>query len=372
MFEMPISQKEINKPKENNTCVHGIECGIFCEACLNESRNSQPVWEMIDKLMEASQKKGIIRKHIGEFKYELEFKGEIFEIEALTDKNDPRLSEVQSLLEEVFLSEEVDSEEILRGAIDGITPFGTKNEARYKFYVISDSEKKIVSTFGCVQLDISKYDEISTKETVLLVGYAATKEGIRQKGLAKEGYISALIDGAMEAEARGKRLAFAAGDCVYSSEEFWNKIGWKRAYVKISEKEFIEIPFLQPAFEFDQKTGEIAKGAGVTAEHFMIDYFGKKSPSKAQVASSIKVFFRDNSLWPAEAFEGNPDEVKKAQQKNAEHVFELEKKIEDFLANTPKLIYLTAEARERARQAGLIINDWKEADRGEEKGSEDF
>jgi hypothetical protein len=166
------------------------------------------------------------------------------------DGKDPVLSEVQELLEKTFGPEEVDPEEIMRSSVDGLTPWGTEDD-RYRIVLVRNQEKKLVSLFAGAQLELLDEKGNPINESVYFGGYAVTLPGKRQKGLAREAYASAIIDATKQARSEGKTLKFAIGECTSSSENFWNKVGWKRIYAKDrGSKEYSELRYIQPALEF--------------------------------------------------------------------------------------------------------------------------
>ncbi|MBU6500284.1 MAG: hypothetical protein KGJ89_00400 [Patescibacteria group bacterium] len=331
-----------------------------------EAAKSRPVWRTVKKLQRESK---FSRQSPDSPSGEIEINGDKFKIEAIERSDSPELTEVQGLFERTFGKEEVDSEEILRAAVEGKTPFGTKDGVVYKVFVVKNAEGKVVSTVTGGSLDLYDEQNKPTGKKMFMVAYAVTDKECRQGGLAREAYTSAIMDSAIDAESDGKELAFAAGEFTYTSENFWNKVGWSRSYMENPEdpKKYEEVKYVQPALDFDEDTGLPAEGSGEAPEHLMIDSFGQQPPSKIDVMQTVRAFYRWNNIWPQEAFKDNPA----AYQAHLDYNNKIADEFEGDLNNNGQLIFLTKEARERARGKGLLFREYAAADHGQ-AGKEDF
>lgn len=348
-----------HKKEEVVICKHG-ENPATCQSCFTEQ---QPSSNFINRLQEKSS---FERSDNMSANCTIESEGQRFKIEVIEDGKDPALSDVQKLLEETFGEEEVDEEEIMRSSVDGVTPWKTE-DAKYRVVTIRDHENKLISVFTGSQLDLLDNDGEPTGESVYYVGYAVTSPDARQKGLAREAYISAITDAAKNAQAEGRTLKFAIGECTYTSEKFWNNVGWKRMYAqKGDKKEYGELKYIQPALDFDENTGKIAEGAGEMPEHLMIDSFGRMPPSKEDIKRAYEALTYFCVDWPEEAFNNE-----KAHQTQQKYLARIKTKFNRSVDGATRFIYLDAENREKAKQAGIKITEHTAADRGE-TGEEDF
>lgn len=333
---------------------------------LESSLENQPVWRTIRSLQERS-KYNRIPSNVPSCTVEKE--GRAYKIERIESSKDETLGEVYQLLVDTFGPEEVESEEILRNAVDGLTPFGAPEDTKYKIYVIKDQDGKVASFLNGGLFDLLDSDDNPTGEMVFLVAYVVTNPNLRQGGLAREAYISALIDASCEAQVANKKLLFAAGEAKFTSELFWNNVGWKRIYVQkgSNKKEYSELEYIQPALAFDQKTGEVAEGAGEIAEHLMVDRLGQPYPDKTRLLQVVDALYRWSHLWPIEAFYGNIDSY----QQNLNYLANLKREFQSFLEAGDRLIYLDQTNRQKAQQKGITVHEYVEADRYP-VGDEDF
>ncbi len=221
-----------------------------------------------------------------------------FKINTFEDGQDPKLSEVQKLFNEIFPEEEIEPETILRSAVDGQNPWGTP-DTKYRVVVVTDEDKKITAICAGATLDIDN----KRNEVAYCVEYVLTKPQLRQSGLAREAYISALIDSMKIAKEQNKKLTFLFGGCTDSSETFWNNMGWKRIYFKKGSN-YIELPYLQPILNFDTHTGEISNKSREVKEHLMIDCLVRK-PTKEDMIKLQEALINYTAMWPREAFKNN-------------------------------------------------------------------
>lgn len=352
---------------EGQMCPHGNPANSECGECsLAKKEADTPLMRAVQRMAESSKFK---RGNIDSPNCDLERERIRYKAEIIEKGENPDLSKVQQLFIKVFGAEEVDPEEILRNAVDGTTAFGTEDITKYQICVVKDSKGEVVSVVAGGLLELMDDKGIPTGETVFMIGYAVTDPDIRQSGLAREAYISSIIGANKDAEAQGKKLSFAAGECTYTSEEFWNKVGWKRVYAAESpgeKKSYRELKYIQPALEFDESTGGVAEGAGEAPEHLMIDSFNRMPPDKEQLAQTINAFYRWCNYWPRESFESD-----EAYQKQNMYVKKIEDQFREDLENSGQLIFLDKQSREKAITRGVGIEEYKEADRGK-TGEEDF
>ncbi|MEK7648886.1 MAG: hypothetical protein AAB400_03130 [Patescibacteria group bacterium] len=345
------------------SCPHGVPVVSFCQPCTAESQSNQPAWKDIEKLRGMSK---FTRSNNDSPSCTLDFEGKKYQIEHVESGESPTLSEVQDLFIRTFGEEEVDPEEILRQAVSGVE-FGVPSQVKYKVFAVRDPEGKVVCTVAGGNLDLKDEHGNPTGETMLMIAYAVTDKEVKQSGLAREAYISALMDCAAEAEKLGKKFALAAGECTYTSEKFWNKLGWKRAYIESGDKQkYTELKYVQPALDFVKKTGLPKKGAGEVPEHLMVRPMDGRTPSKDKVMSAVEAFYQWCNRWGREAFSST-----KAYQANQSYVDDIAGTFKEGLDRGGQLIFLDQTNREKARVKGIKVREYIDADHGD-AGKEDF
>lgn len=324
---------------------------------------NEPAWQMIERLQKESKYE---RSDTHSANCTIECEGKKFRIEVIESREDPSLSEVQQIMLDTFGEEEVEDEEVMRSSIAGKTKWGT-DDSLYRIVTMRDEQEKIVSIFTGSQLEMLDEEGEPNGESVYFVGYAATTPEAQQKGLAREAYISAMIDAAKQARTSGNTLKFAIGECTHTSEEYWNKVGWKRIYAqKGEEKKYVELKYIQAALDFDPETGKIADDAGEAPEHLMIDSFGRMPPNKVDIKKAYEALTYFCVDWPREAF--TSDKAHKTQQKYLEKI---KTKFNKSIDSATRFIFLDKENREKAKKQGVKITEHTAADK-QETGEEDF
>ncbi len=262
--------------------------------------------------------------------------------------------------------EEVDPEEILRSAVDGITPWDTP-DSKYRIITIRNEKGELVTVRAGSVLDLLDEEGQLTGEMTYFVGYAVTDPKFRQKGIAREAYISALLDAAKDAESQGKKLKFAIGECAYTSEKFWNSVGWRRLYSQIGDKkEYSELKYIQPGLDYEEDTGELTENAGKVPEHLMVDSFGQASITKEELKKAYEAMLHYNVDWPEQAFSN-----KEAWITHKEYIDNIKEDFKELLDDGGKLIFLSAEDREKAKSLSVTVYEHTEADHGN-ADKEDF
>lgn len=330
------------------------------------AKERQPAQRTIERLIRYGKFR---RSPVNSSTCELERGEEKYAIERVTRKDSELISQAHKLFRGTFGEKEVDLEDVLRNNIEGKTPFGTKAEVKYMVYVAKDKNGKVVSVLTAGHLDLLDKNRQRSGDTVLIIGYVVTDKNVRLSGFASQLYVSALIDASIEAERQGKRLILAAGEAKYTSEKFWNSVGWKRVYAQVggNKKEYKEAEYIQPALAFNIETGDPAESAGETPEHLMIDGFGRFDLTKEKIMRVVQAMYRWNNIWPIEAFKGNTVPYFKHRQ----HAQKLENKFDKFLMDYGRLIFLDYRSREKARRAEVTIHEHVVADFGQ-TGAEDF
>ncbi len=329
-----------------------------------ELQENQPAWETIKRLQKES--KDIKRSNETEANCTIEIEGKKYTIETIERGDDPKLRDVQKLFERTFGKEEVDPEEILRNAVDGHTASGQPDN-KYRIMTVWNEKGKLVSAFTGGQLEMMDENGKATGESVYSVGYAVTDKRNRRKGLAEQAYISALIDATKEAQSEGNTLKMAIGECTYTSEKYWNRIGWKRMYGKSEDgKTLTELKYTQPALDFDTETGKPTEDAGEAPEHLMVDSFGTGEPSKEYITRAYQAVVHYNADWPKEEFD-NPAAFKT----HVEYMDNLRANFINPLREGGDLVFMNAKARAEAKKNGINVMGHDAADHGE-AGKEDF
>lgn len=360
---MPEPTVDVSQRDREGSCPHGVPIVSFCQPCTTESRGNQPAWKDVEKLRSQSK---FTRSNTDLPSCTLEIEGKKYQVEHVRDSESSTITEVQELFVKTFGEEEVDPEEVTRRAMNG-DEYCMSPEVKYKVYAVRDPEGKVISTVAGGLLDLRDEKGNSTGETVLMIGYAVTDPSVTQSGLAREAYISALMDCATEAEKMGKKFVMAAGECTYTSEKFWNKLGWKRPYIESGSKQrYTELKYVQPALDFDEKTGKPAGDAGEVEEHLMVRPLDGKTPSKDKVMSVINAFYQWCNRWSEDAFDS-----KRAWRSNQKYVDAIAQTFKDELDTGGQLIFLDQANREKARKQGVNIQEYIEADHGD-AGKEDF
>jgi len=349
---------------QENRCPHGTPLDALCKICTTETKiKSQPAWKDIEALKRQSRG---TRSSETSPSCTVEIEGKNYTIEHVELGESKTLLEVQNLLEKTFGKEEIDPLEIMQQAVNGVE-FDVPSEVKYKVFAVRDPEGKVVSTVCGGNLDLRDTSDKPTGETMFMVAYAVTDKNVKQGGLAREAYISALMDSVSEAEKNGKKFTMAAGECTYTSEKFWNKLGWKRVYLQTGDAQtYTEARYVQSALDFDEKTGKPTEDAGEAPEHLMVRCFDRQTPSKEKIQSAIRAFYRWCNRWPREAFDNT-----KAYKRNQAYVDDLEANFKKDLDQAGQIILLDGTSREKAKKKGVSIREYIEADHGT-AGKEDF
>ncbi|MBR1172156.1 hypothetical protein [Bradyrhizobium liaoningense] len=332
------------------SCSHNTSFAETCAACVLESRARQPVWEVLPELM-----------RVGKFEREgdgpecaIRLDGSEYELRMLRSNDQGSVDEVQEMMEEAFGREEIDPIEVLKAGIDGKLLDGSRDVARYRFYAARDKSGKIQSIYAGGLLRM--IEPALADEAVFMGAYGITRPESRRLGLARELYISSMMQAAADAHSQGRVFSMIVGECTASSERAWNSVGRRRVYVETASNQYYELPYLQPALDFNRETGLPTEGAGAAPEHIMV-HFLNGGPDKARISAAIQRMYRWCNTWPQGVFKS---EV--AYDAHVHYVAKLHEDFNSFMQTNGSLLLLSAKEREQLRAAGTEIIEYTEAD----------
>lgn len=247
----------------------------------------QPSWESIKSLSKNSEFHRTVSFN-PRFDV-IEHEKEIFRFQELSKTDSEDIAAAHQILLETFTPDEVDPLEMFKKDIV---------RGRTNIYTLK-GDKDIKGIF------IGSLEDFNDTDSILMVSYIVTAAHAQKHGIAREMYISALTNACIKAEQRGKRLVAACGECVSSSEEYWNKVNWKRLYIQTNMQEYQEVEYYQPALHFDPGTGEVVSGSTHVAEHFMLTNFVEYALSKEFLHSLVRLFYDTQIMWPSFYFENH-------------------------------------------------------------------
>lgn len=277
--------------------------------------------------------------------------GKLFEVKVIENSNSPEFNDVIFLLKETFGEGQKDSVEILKTAIDGKSPWGTLRD-KYRIISIFDENKELSAACVGSVLNAKNSEKDSSNEMIYYVAYIATNPNLKKSGLAREAYISSLMDAAKIAKENNKNLTFSTGECTPTSEHFWNSMGEKRIYIK-SNGGYKELSYILPALNFNKDTGSITPNSVETPLHLMIDSFDGEKISKEKIKIVYETIV-SSEMWPREAFSNN-----EAYENYSQYIQNLKNKFIETLDSEGELVLLSAEEKENIQKEGFIVSENK-------------
>lgn len=339
-----------------DTCLHGVSRGEVCQTCISESIPEQPAWKMLARLRETSK---YARSTQNAPECTIEQGGKRYEIRMVGENDLATMAEIQKLSEETFGEDEVDPINVLQAGVKGQLLDGSPDIARYRLFVARDESGKIQSVYAGGLIEMVTDQEQPNGESVFMGAYGITRPESQRQGIVRELYISSIMQAAADAYTQGKKLVMIAGECTWSSEPAWNAVGLHRVYVKSGENEYTELSYVQPALEFDAKTGLPDEDSGEVPEHLMVEFL-EGEPSKERTLAAVASMYRWCNLYPRNFF--NSEEAYAAHQK---YIASIQKEFSDFLFANGPLHLLSSKERAELKEKGLVIHEYTKADHNE-------
>jgi hypothetical protein len=217
----------------------------------------------------------------------LMFKGEELELFSVSPLDKEIIDKTYDLLSKFFVKGELVTKAAIVRNLYGLSK-KFKPRPKYRLFCVKNSANDII---GARIMEQIPFLDSKTENVLYAVYIALDKRYQGSTGVAKQLYISSLIDAVIEAEKNQKKLRLIVAECSDATENLQNSVGLKRVYFK-KEKVLRELNFKQPYMKFDTMTGKpIQKDEGENKEHFMIGIFEKKEISKDDLYNGIVSLF---------------------------------------------------------------------------------
>lgn len=305
--------------------------------------------KLIATLMSKSYRRGISTEAICEFNIKLNDQPFPISIRELNVSDTKLMEEVYKLLVDTFETAEVDPHDHFLACAEGKTVRGDEGSVRYHITVaINDNRILAAYVWGTTPL-VDKNNKQTDK--LLFSGfYAVTLSTLRQKGMNRELYLSALIRAKEEAENQGKKISVIVGDVVQDAQRSWNRLGRRRLFMQMGTH-VLEIPYLQPSLLFDERSGmphDDMKGA--VNEHLMIHLMEEDDLSPDFVSSIVRTLY----WWSAQQM------LPALRTQTAKKVYlgtveRWQNKCDQLLSAGGEIILLTMRQQEEMESRGFIF-----------------
>jgi len=208
---------------------------------------------------------------------ELLFKDKRLKLSLVSPDDYFAIGQAYDLFVEFFVQGELIRKEAIVRKMHGLTKHFTKRSQYRLFIVKNPTNSKVIGARIMEQIPCLDSTLSDTGRNILYAIYIAVDKMYQgQTGIAKQLYISSLIDSVIEAEKKGKDFDMIIAECSDATENLQNSVGLKRVYFK-NGIYLTELDFKQPYLYFDPMTGRSSQPAGEEKkEHFMLGFFDKK------------------------------------------------------------------------------------------------
>jgi hypothetical protein len=323
-----------------------------CRACLDDSIPQQPVWGVVAKLMAGSK----YRRSPQGPECTIEAAGTKYKLSLVRANDENAIQEIQRFMEETFGQKEVDPIDVFKAGIEGKLLDGSKDIARYRVFTASDGMGNIQSVYAGGLIEMMNGQGNPSGKAMFMGAYAMTHPENRRRGIIRELYISSMMEAASDAFAADKKLSLVAAETSSSSERVWNTIGRRRAYIETGLNEYTELPYVQPALEFEPQTGLPAEGAGALPEHLML-HFLEGDADKIRLTAAVDSMYRWCNAYPESFFASA-----RAYERHKAYIADIQNKLNDFIFSNGRLRLLSVGERAGLRQQGVTILEYTAAD----------
>lgn len=248
-----------------------------------------------------------------------------FTIKVAEGPEDPVVLKAYELMLKMFDPEELDPLESMKNMMEGLRhahDIGTN----VKVVVIEDEKGDVVTMLNGAMAPLHDQSGAETGNGAFLVGYVATDDDWKKCGFGREIMITGYQVMQEEARKRGLDWKAAAGECTWTSGQYWSRLGWKKPCTTDAEGKVREVEYTQCPLDFDLETGAVGEDAGEAPEHLMLHWFDQGNPPTKEVVASVCRAFGDvDSRVSIEAFkDAHGGDAEKAAAAHAQHLAAIE------------------------------------------------
>lgn len=262
------------------------------------ARKNLPCKETVKELMNSflSRNEGkALRLNNGiSINTELLFRGEKLKLSIVGPDDFVTIGQAYSLFRKFFVHGELISKSALIRKMNGLTKYLTKRP-QYRLFTIKNSENggSVIGARILEQIPMLDKNLLDTGKNILYAIYIVVDKRYQGRtGLAKQLYISSLIDAVIKAEEMNRSLDAIVAECSDATETLQNSVGLKRVYFK-NGIYLTELNFKQPHLLFNPVTGVPTKPVGKeNREHFMMSLFDKRIITKRDLEDGVRSLLR--------------------------------------------------------------------------------
>jgi GNAT superfamily N-acetyltransferase len=285
-----------------------------------------------------------------------------FHIEVLDNPEHLLLPQAYELLAKKFGSEELDPLPIMQDQMKGLR-YGYEMGTRAAIFAIQDEDGEVVCTLVGGLLPLRSEGGEMQEDSTFMVFYVATEDKFKRSGFGREIMIDAYEYAQTESKKRKLNLLGAAGECTWTSQNYWERLGWRRVYIDNGSGPIEEIHYVQPPLAFDLETGEAEDGAGDAPEHFMIlltdpNNGEDQTELKNRLASTVRAFYRSNNYIDQQAFNNaSPKDAEAAEVAYERHISAIKRHEESFQQQLGKgtIKFYSKEELKKLRKEGREV-----------------
>lgn len=269
------------------------DASLYANACKN-----LPCKETINELLSSflfnSKDKALrISNDIG-INTELLFKGKKLNLSIVDSSDSTTIDQTYNLFKKFFVRGELIGKNTIIRNMDGLSKHFTKRP-QYRLFTIKNSVNggEVIGARIMEQIPRLNKNLSDTGKNILYAIYIVVDKKYQGgTGVAKQLYISSLIDSVIEAEKVDRRLDAIVAECSDATENLQNSVGLKRVYFK-KGIQLTELNFRQPYFYFNTITGAPVDPEGKeNKEHFMMGIFEKRALNKNDIEDGVRSLLR--------------------------------------------------------------------------------
>lgn len=225
---------------------------------------------------------------------ELLFKSEKLNLSIVDPSDSVTIDKVYDLFSKFFFNGELVSKSGIIRNMHGLSKHFTKRP-QYRLFAVKNSANDcdVIGARILEQIPLLDRNLSDTGKNILYAIYIAVDKKYQGcTGIAKQLYISSLIDSVIEAEKIGRTLNAIVAECYDATENLQNSVGLKRVYFKDGIY-LTELNFRQPHLSFNTITGNPTEPIGKESkEHFMMGLFSKRSINKKDLENGVRSLVR--------------------------------------------------------------------------------
>lgn len=286
-----------------------------------------------------------------------------YRVESIESKEHPNVGKAHRLLVEKYGEDEVDPYMPDKPEWDN---FGSSwdwhsdsDTHDLGYYMMHTAEKggNVEAVTASTHIPLKNPDGEMSGDSILQVGWHATKDDGKIPTLGSEVLAESLEAGQARAQRRGENLTMVVAEEGEGQEKVFNEIGGGRLYFRNKQGKLEELRYVQPPLDWHTDSGK--PDSEDSPSHLNIALTsGEKTITRDQLIEAVRAIYEYNNLWLPKHWDNQEAYERAKKQIMGKYLEALQRQLKDV----DEIQIITAEERDQMKGQKLQFVEHTDAD----------